>query len=109
MDLWSRRSQSHAKPQNLRSLLRGFCQSSCCKVLELRWVAEQRAGDNLSGDCTQTSRLNSSIRHRGLRTLPPPGTALSSSAADLDVLLRNVAIISSEKMKRHKPGTCFSF
>lgn len=63
-------------------------------------MAEQRAGDNLSGDCTKNSRP---------APQPPPGTALPASAAGLDVLLRNTAIISSEKMEQQKSGTCLSF
>lgn len=48
------------------------------EVLELHWVAGQRAGDNLIGDCTEKPHPNSSIQPHSLHTLPLPGTALRS-------------------------------
>lgn len=48
------------------------------EVLELPRVAEQRAGDNLIGDCTKKSHPNSSIQPHSLHTLSLPGTAFCS-------------------------------
>jgi len=50
MNVRSTRSHSFAMPETLMFLLRGFCQSSSCKLLKIGWTAERTAWDNLISD-----------------------------------------------------------